>query len=71
MEVVVLENNSEILVENKNAEFIERSSTDNTIIREGTTEFISSSATETVLVEVPNNTVVVTGIMGPAGKDGG
>lgn len=70
MEAVVLDNKNSVVTSVLETNYVNNASTDSAVIENSTPVFITLTNTETVLVEVDNSQVVVTGLLGPAGKDG-
>ncbi len=70
METIVLDNKNSVVTSVLETNYVNNASTDSAVVETSTPVFITLTNTETVLVEVDNSQVVVTGLLGPAGKDG-
>lgn len=70
METIVLDNKNSVVTSVLETNYVNNASTDSAVVETSIPVFITLTNTETVLVEVDNSQVVVTGLLGPAGKDG-
>jgi len=70
MDAIVLEDKSSVSILDEKTQYINHSSTENAVIDNNSTVFVSTTNIETVLLEKDNSTILVTGIAGPPGADG-
>ncbi len=68
MESIVLESQSSVLVDNDSTNYVNHSSTETAVVDNNSTVFVTLTNKETVLLETNSNHLVITGMMGPAGK---